>query len=198
MPVAFLIGLGAGLVSAVLFASASTGTMLGLFVLFLLSPLPVAIAGLGWGWRSAGAAAASGTALVMVAGTPRAAIFYFLALGLPTAVLAHLILLNRGGFAALPGGTGSGIEWYPLGHIVTVAALWAGALAALALLTTANDAEGLRAVLRETFDKVFVEHMRIPPVGMTVLGEQQIAAFAEVMVVSFAGSVATIWMAVAI
>src|SRR5919108_118469 len=36
MPFALLIGLGAGLASAVLFASASTGTILGLFVLFLL------------------------------------------------------------------------------------------------------------------------------------------------------------------
>ena len=50
MPFSLLIGLGAGLVSALLFASASTGTLLGLLVLVFLTPLPVAITGLAIVW----------------------------------------------------------------------------------------------------------------------------------------------------
>lgn len=198
MPHGFLIGLGAGLASAVLFASAATGTILGLFILFLLSPLPVAIAGLGWGWTSAAVAAAAGTTLVVIASTPRAAVFYLLALGLPTVGLAYLTLLNRGVAAAVPGGAGSTIEWYPLGRIVALAACWAGGLATLALLATASDIEGLRAVLRNTFETVFVNSMLLPPTGERAIGESEVAAFTELMVVSFAGAVASVWMAIAI
>lgn len=197
MPFSLLIGLGAGLASAVLFASASTGTMLGIFILFLLSPLPVAIAGLGWQWTSAAVAAAAGAALVAIAGTPRAAIFYLLVLGVPTVVLVYLSLLNRGDPATVAGGTPSGIVWYPLGRVVTAATLWAGALAALALLTTANDIEGLRTVLRATFEKVFVDGMPVPPGAERGIGEPEVAAFTELMVMSFAGAVATLWLAIA-
>jgi hypothetical protein len=198
MPHALLIGLGAGLVSAVLFASASTGTLIGLFILFLLSPLPVAIAGLGWGWTTAAVAAAGGAALVAIAGSPRAAVFYVLALGLPTVILVYLILLNREVAAAVSSGTNPEIAWYPLGRIVTVAALWAGGLGVLALQATASDIEGLRAVLRETFESAFVKAMPLPPAGERGIGESEIAALTELMVVSFAGAVATTWMAIAL
>jgi hypothetical protein len=195
MPLALLIGLGAGLVSAVLFASASTGTILGLFVLFLLSPLPVAIVGLGWGWTIATAAAAAGAALITIAGTPRAAILYVLALGLPTVILVYLTLLNRTVPTAPDDGTQSGIVWYPLGRIVTAAALWAGSLGALALLATASDFEGLRAALRATFERVFIN--AVMPVGERRIGESEVAAFSEVMVLSYSSAVAVMWMTIA-
>ena len=46
-----LLGAGAGLVSAALFASAATGTALA-GILFYLAPLPICLAGLGWGWTN--------------------------------------------------------------------------------------------------------------------------------------------------
>jgi hypothetical protein len=193
MPIALLIGLGAGLVSALLFASASTGTLLGLLVLFFLTPLPVALAGLGWGWASAAVAAAVAPVVVSVLMAPRAAILHVLALGLPTVVLSYLTLLNRP--AADPNG---GVEWYPIGRIVSAAALWAGVLSTLALITTATDVEGLRTALRATFERVFLQQVQqtVPPGGQP-LGEAEIAAFTELMVVSFAGAVATLWMSLA-
>ncbi len=51
-----LIAVLLGLVSAVVFASATTGPMLMRYVLFLLTSLPIFLAGLGWGWRFAGVA----------------------------------------------------------------------------------------------------------------------------------------------
>ena len=69
MPFAILAGLGAGLVSALLFASATAGTLISVLVLFALSPMPVAIAGLGWGWGSAGVAAITGAAAVWLMGS---------------------------------------------------------------------------------------------------------------------------------
>jgi hypothetical protein len=198
MPVSLLMGFGAGLVSGALFASASTGTLLGLFVLFLLSPLPVAIAGLGWGWTTATVAAAAGAILVAIAGLPRAAVLYAVAVGLPTVVLVYLTLLNRTVPVAQPGGPDPGIVWYPLGRIVTAAAVWAGVLGVLALLATARDIEGLRAVLRETFEQVFFNRMLVPQGGEPGIGENEVAAFTDLMVMSFAGAVAAMWMAIAL
>ena len=66
-----LIGLGAGIASAMLYASAWTGTALGLFVLFFLSPMPIAIAALGWGWAAGGIASAAAFIVVTLAGGPR-------------------------------------------------------------------------------------------------------------------------------
>lgn len=196
MRIAFIIGLGAGLVSALLFASATTGTLLGLFVLFLLSPLPVAIAGLGWSWRSAAVAAVTGAALVAAVGGPRTAAFYFLVLGLPTALLCYLALLNRQ-TTDDQRGRDSVIEWYPIGRVVAVAAVCAGTLATLALVTAASDMDELRAALRATFERVFVQQLPASDPTAPKLGEREIAAFTELMVVSFAGIIATTWMLIA-
>ncbi len=192
MPFALLIGLGAGAVSALLFASASTGTLLGLIVLFFLTPLPVAIAGLGWGWHSAATAAVTSPILLSLLVAPRAAFFYLVALGLPTVVLSYLALLNRGSANGGP----DKVEWYPIGRIVAVASLWAGGLACLALLTTATDIEGLRTALRETFERIFVQQIDAS-VTDGQIGENEITAFTELMVASFAGAIATAWMALA-
>jgi len=193
MPFALLIGLGAGAVSALLFASASTGTLIGLVVLFFLTPLPVAITGLGWGWPSAATAAVTAAVVIIVLVAPRAAFLHFVALGLPIVALSYLVLLNRG----VQNDGADKVEWYPIGRIVAIAALWAGGLASLALLTTATDMEGLRASLRETFERVFVHQFDSAQPGSQSLGEGEITAFTELMVATFAGAVATMWMAIA-
>ena len=59
-----LIAVLLGLVSAVVFASATTGPMLMRYVLFLLTSLPIFLAGLGWGWRFAGVAGAASIGIV--------------------------------------------------------------------------------------------------------------------------------------
>lgn len=196
MSIPLLIGLGAGLVSALLFASASGGTLLGLLVLFFLTPLPVAICGLGWGWRSAAAAAVAAPVMVAVLVAPRAAMFHAVTLGAPTVVLSYLSLLSR---PAVGGDADSDakLEWYPVGRIVAIASVWAGTLAALALLTTATDMEALRTVLRQTFERVILQQLAPAAPGGQILGEKEIAGFTELMVVSFAGAVATLWMGLA-
>lgn len=195
MPFGLLIGVGAGIVSALLFASASTGTLIGLLVLFFLTPLPVAITGLGWGWPAAAVAAVVAPALIGVLLAPRAALLHLFALGLPTVILSYLALLNRP-FAG--GGSNAPVEWYPIGRIVAVASVWAGGLAALALVTTSTDLDGLRAALRDTFERVFLRQVEAAPPGSPTIGEAEITAFTELMVVSFAGAVATLWMAIAV
>ncbi len=190
MPIAVLIGLGAGLVSAVLFASASSGTALGVLVLFFLSPLPVAIAGLGWGWMAALIAAVVGCLLIGVIGAGRAALFHAVALGAPAAVMTYLAMLNR----PLDEGEGA-VEWYPIGNLVAWTALWAGCLAGAALLSTATDVDTLRRALRATFEQFLTSGGTLPGPS---LDQSQLGVFVELMVMSFAGAIATLWMGVAI
>jgi Predicted membrane protein (DUF2232) len=191
-----LIGLGAGFVSAMLFASASTGTLLGLFVLFFLSPMPIAVAGLGWGWRAALVASIAGAIGIGMIGNWRASLFHAVAIGAPTAVLSYYCLLNRDvrtdrGEAAT--------EWYPLDRIVALAALMGGALGAFALLTTATDMDALRKLLGATVERMLKQPAGAPaPVGMPAnLEPAQIAGLTNLMIGMFTISISTMWLAMA-
>lgn len=187
-----LLGLGAGVASALLFASAASGTVLGVLVLFLLSPLPVAIAGLGWGWGTAViAAVTAASGLILLAG-PYAGLVHALAIGVPTVFLSYLVLLSRED--ATPAGATT--EWYPIGRVLGSGAAWSGLLAALALATIATDYEGLRAGLRRSAQRFFEITSRGagPDAGLPQLNDADITAFAELMTLSFAGSVGMTWM----
>lgn len=197
MPLAIVIGLVTGLVSALLFASASTGTALGLFVLFFLSPLPVAIAGLGWGWLTAIVACVTAALAILVIGAPQQAAFHALTIGAPTAVLAYYILLNRDAGGIGPDGQPD-VEWYPLGRVVAMAALWAGVLATLALITTATDVEGIRAAVRGTIERLIKSgSVPVPGTKGGTIGDAEIDAMATLMTLSMPGILATVWMVIA-
>jgi hypothetical protein len=136
-----LIALGAGLISAVVFASATTGPLLMRMVLFLLTALPLFLAGLGLGPRAAAVAGFSGALLVLVAGSPIGALVFAASQVIPAAILVYLVMLNR---VADDGHT----EWYPVGRIVIAAALIAGSFATLTLFLLGGDIETLRSALR--------------------------------------------------
>src|SRR5690606_21516315 len=165
----------AGLVSALLFASASTGTLLGLLVLVFLTPLPVAITGLGWGWPSAATAAISAPIAIALLVAPRAALLHLVALGLPTVILSYLTLLNR--TDTLDGEKRT--EWYPIGRIVAITSVIAGCLATLALLSTATDVEGLRSSLRATLEQGFLRQIEAAQPGGQTPGEKEIATITD-------------------
>lgn len=136
-----LIALGAGLISAVVFASATTGPLLMRMILFLLTALPLFLAGLGLGPRAAAVAGFSGALLVLVAGSPIGALVFAASQVIPAAILVYLVMLNR---ATDDGRT----EWYPVGRIVIAAALIAGSFATLTLFLLGGDIETLRSALR--------------------------------------------------
>lgn len=197
MPLGFLIGIGAGMASAALFASAWTGTVIGVLVLFFLSPMPIAIAGLGWAWASGAIAALTGAVVVGITGGPRSALVYLLTQAAPAAFFAYLALLNRPIYAenAGPGDAPVAVEWYPVGRIVAWATLGAGLVAAAALLGIGSDIGSIKSALRETFDKsIFGDG--VGPDGRK-LTEQQRVAFVDVMVLVFPWAIATTWFAVA-
>jgi hypothetical protein len=142
MPYRLLIAVAAGLVSAVVFASATTGPLLIRMVLFLLTPLALFLAGLGLGPLAAAVAGLAGTLLVLVAGTPMGALVFAAAQAIPVAILIYLAQLNRSG----PDGS---VEWYPAGRLIIVAAILAGVFSSLTLMLLGGDIETLRTALRE-------------------------------------------------
>ena len=142
MPYRLLIAVAAGLVSAVVFASATTGPLLMRMVLFLLTPLALFLAGLGLGPLAAAVAGLAGTLLVLVAGTPIGALVFAAAQAIPIALLIYLAQLNR----SAPDGS---VEWYPAGRLIVVAAILAGAFSSLTLMLLGGDVETLRTALRE-------------------------------------------------
>src|SRR5262245_65460197 len=133
MATPFLIGAGAGLVSAALFASAATAPALA-GILFYLATLPICLAGLGWGWIAAAIAALAGMVVVGgVLGLAPGAVFAG-AIAVPMVVLCYLALLSRAAVAPQVQGSGA-LEWYPIGRLVGWAAVIAGALASIMVLT---------------------------------------------------------------
>lgn len=119
-----LIGIGAGLVSALLFGVLLKGTALAI-TLYLLAPLPILIVGLGWSHRAALAAAAAGSLVLMAVIQPFMGLAFAAYIALPAWWLAYLTLLGRE--------TASGLEWYPTGRLLG----WIAATAALAFIAIA-------------------------------------------------------------
>ena len=114
-----LVGLGAGLASALLFAALVGGTVLAL-PLFLLAPLPLAIAAFGWGTPAGLVAGLVAIATIGFGlGTP-AMIALTLADVAPTLIAAHLLGLAR---LADPTAPQDPREWYPVGRVVIAVAI---------------------------------------------------------------------------
>jgi hypothetical protein len=142
MSTQLLIGAGAGLISAALFASAAAaGVFVG--IPFYLSPLPLCLAGLGWGRATILIAVVAGTVAVAVAISVPLALAFALMLALPIAVLVHLLLLARPATPQDDAGAGA-LEWYPPGQLVGWAALMAGFLAGILGLGLGPDVETYR------------------------------------------------------
>ncbi|TBW39785.1 hypothetical protein EYW49_05875 [Siculibacillus lacustris] len=113
------IAIGAGLASALLFASLVGGSMFAL-PLFVLSALPLGIVAFGWGTRLGVLAAVTATLLVAFALGLPAAIALVLAVALPMPLACHLLGLARPADPAAPVATP--VEWYPTGRVLMVLA----------------------------------------------------------------------------
>jgi hypothetical protein len=158
------IGVGAGVATAVLFASVASGALLSIF-LFYLAPLPIMIAALGWGSLAGligAVTAASGLAFTF-------GYFFFFSflviVGLPAWWLCRLALLARpveesaavpvvAGPAPAPNPASSDLEWYPVGRLVLWAALLASAVVAAAILYAAASTDDFHTGLRNAFERV--------------------------------------------
>lgn len=125
-----LVGIGAGLVSALLIAVVAKATPLAL-LLFLLAPIPVLIVTLGWDHRAGLVASATGGLATALALSPLEGVGFAVGTGLPAWWLGFLALLGK----PQPNGA---VEWYPLGRLLA----WIAATAALTVLATAIVSSG--------------------------------------------------------
>ncbi len=117
-----IVGIGAGLVSALLFAVVITGSPLAILLSYV-APLPVFIAALGWNHRAGLVASGVGALAVALALKPAVGLGFLLGSALPCWWIGYLALLGRSE-ADRP------TEWYPLGRIL----FWIAGMAALITL----------------------------------------------------------------
>jgi len=181
------IGIGAGLVSALLTAVVTQGSVVA-FVLYLLSPIPILVAALGWDHRAGLVGAATGGLALAVGVSGVAGLGFALASALPAWWLAYLALLSR----TAPDGS---VEWYPLGRLLA----WIAAVAALTFLAAIAvphlDFEAYRQTAREVAELALraqtatPQDATIPPIG-GVPAEDAIDQFTAILpVVAAAGFV---------
>lgn len=190
MATPFLIGAGAGLVSAALFASAATATALA-GILFYLAPLPICLAGLGWGWTAAAVAALAGTVVVGgVLGLAAGAIFAA-AVAMPMVVLCYLALLSRP--AAAP--QGQTLEWYPIGRLVGWAAVIAGALAAIMVLTLGYDVDSYRDSIKDLLQNSALKELDRDG---KLINESTIGGLSSVLARTLPAAFAIVWQSIAL
>lgn len=124
------VGIGAGLVSALLIAVLGQGTALAL-LLFLLAPVPILIASLGWNHRAGLVAAAVGGLAIAVFSGPQEGFGFVLGTAMPAWWLGYLALLGRTDANGV-------VEWYPLGRLLA----WIAGTAALTLLAASLVSTG--------------------------------------------------------
>jgi hypothetical protein len=188
MPVGFLIGLGGGLASALLFYSAARGSPLLSTLLLLLTPLPTLLAGLAWGWLPAAAGAVAGSLVMAIGASLPFAVGYFMALGLPAALVSHLAYLSRP-----DPHDPNRREWYPAGRLIAALSLYGGALPVLVLPLIGGGYEILRAPMGEFFHRLST---RAPELGLRPLNDQQIEALADFVVAALPGALAAYWVGI--
>ncbi|MEJ1158520.1 DUF2232 domain-containing protein [Prosthecomicrobium sp. N25] len=142
-PSAFLMALGSGLASAVLFASLIGGTSLAV-PLFALTGLPIAIAALGWGTLAGAIAVVIGGVAITFALSAPAAGSYLLTVAGPVLVLSHLVGLARQDEAGR-------VEWYPLGRVLAAAAILIAAATVVGGIAIGYDQEATTRQVRDAF-----------------------------------------------
>jgi hypothetical protein len=193
-----LVGIGAGVAAALLFASVLSGSILSVF-LFYLAPLPIMIAALGWShWAGLIAALAAALGLTAVFGTFFLPAF-LIGIGLPAWWLGYLALLAR------PDGPAQALEWYPPGRLV----MWAAVLGPLVVMAAipqfGGDAATVEATLRAAFERMVRLQFSIPagePLIIPGFGDvsQNIDRFVLVLppmaaVVTMSTEVLNLWLA---
>jgi hypothetical protein len=198
MPQRTLIGIGAGLAGAVLFASAAAGATPLSYVLFLLAPLPAFLAGLGWGWFTAVIAGLAGAALVGAVSGLWGALVYLLTQAAPVAVLCYLASLSRTVPSATHGADISqqpplaAVEWYPVGRIVVWSALTAGALSVASLALMGGSVDAIRARLKPVIETIVTK--QLPGLSQRQLSPEEIDALTDLALIIMPAASAILWM----
>jgi hypothetical protein len=181
-----LIGLMAGVASALLFASILSGSPLAV-ILFYAAPLPLMMVALGWSHGAGLAAALGGAVLLGVAIAPVSGLVYAVGVGLPAWALSYLAMLGRSESG------GPVTQWYPVGRIVAAAAVIGAAVATAAALSLGTSYSAFSERMQAGIEGIFREQIGIPdgqPLVIRDVGDPTafiaiIAAIVPPLVVAF-------------
>ena len=190
------IALGAGAITAVVFASATTGPTVARMLLLAIVTLPVALAGLSYNAATALLAAVVATVIVALIVSPMFGVVFALTTVLPTAGLIYLALLHRA--AAAPAGADgapSQTQWYPIGTAVVASALMSGCIVGASLHLVAGQGSGL-AKLRQAVTEAVKQALKGGFAGLPgqTLPDADIAALSDRMLNLMPGLSAATWM----
>ncbi|MBX2805442.1 MAG: YybS family protein [Hyphomicrobiales bacterium] len=163
------IGLGSGLVAAVLIASVANGSPLALF-LFYVIPLPLFLAGAGWGVGAATLSLIVSFIALSLLNDLTSAFYFIIYMGAPAVVLLYLLHLRRV-YETPPADSATNpqadakaaltVEWYPFGRIIAWTTIMAGGLASFGLLLiSAGDMNYYSQVIREIFSDSAIERLQ--------------------------------------
>jgi hypothetical protein len=146
------IALAAGLASALMFASITSGAAISL-LLINLAPLPLMVVGLVWGPLGAAVGGTVASAVIVVLFGLPYGIAFALVNALPAWWLAHLVLLAR----PLPKDTSAAddtLEWYPVGRILLWIVVFATIITATTLLMMGADAAAIQSTIRKGWGEI--------------------------------------------
>lgn len=161
MPVPqYLIISGAGILSALLYATAATGAMLSLIPM-LLAPLPLFMAGLSQGRHAALAAGMIGAAAITLAGGTMIAMAYLLSNALAPMLLCRFAMLSRP-FVNTAGE--SVLEWYPSGLLFA----WLSGLGIVLMIASVLAIQSVEGGVRQWI----TEAAQIDALSMAVIQAQ--------------------------
>jgi hypothetical protein len=148
------IAVAAGLASALMFVSITSGALISL-LLINLSPLPLMVAGLGWGQLGAAIGGVAATSVIGSIFGPAYGVAFVLTNALPACWLSHLVLLARpqtnNVASTRPDGA---LEWYPVGRILLWVVLLATLITAATLLTMGSDAPTIQNTIRRGWSEL--------------------------------------------
>lgn len=160
MAILISLGLGAGFVAAMLFASIGTASLPAVALMYL-SPLPIMIVGLGWHQLVALLALSTGAIAVGVLVSPQASLAFALGPALAAWVLAYLAAVPQR--PAQPEGPGpSLLRWRPAGHLLLWLGLAGSLMAASALFaTTGGDYASYVDLLQRATSAILRREMEV-------------------------------------
>lgn len=160
-----LLAVAAGLIAAVVFASATTGAAPLQVILYFLTALPLYLAALGIG-PIAGLIASVTAMLAIALLNPVSAAIFGISTGVPAVIATRLALLGRQN-------ENGQAEWYPIGRIVFASAMVGGMLAALVVLSLGNDTNALTKNMRFVVESFFDKQVPQVPGAPTVSEAQK-------------------------
>lgn len=148
-----LVGIGAGLTTALLYVSATAITLLSV-ALFYLVPLPVFLALLGWGTATGLIAGVVGIVAIALYGSMLGALVFAVTVVVPATILGYLALLSR----QTPDGD---TVWYPAGRLIVWASLISAALTVSVVTFTGLDHAQIETMVLPLVDNLLQPSLEI-------------------------------------